>query len=167
MPAPIASLTKALLLSAWVLALSTTHRHRTRRMGRIKGFISGISRGVNSMQLLVLRKAPGVRVQPDCCLRTTGATVYAAGQPVIELHQRQRVRRHRWQSAVLTAIAANLRRLAQSQQVRGGPNAPWEGPMTIICLFKGCHWCDEPEGEGALLCQRCERCGAVRWHATC
>ncbi|WP_416424661.1 PSPA7_2676 family Cys-rich small protein [Pseudomonas sp. App30] len=39
--------------------------------------------------------------------------------------------------------------------------------MSIICLIKGCEWATYPAqqlGSALMTCERCERCGALRYH---
>ncbi|MGC1330508.1 MULTISPECIES: PSPA7_2676 family Cys-rich small protein [unclassified Pseudomonas] len=41
--------------------------------------------------------------------------------------------------------------------------------MSIICLIKGCEWMACPlqlPGMALMTCERCERCGALRYHST-
>jgi len=35
--------------------------------------------------------------------------------------------------------------------------------MTLVCLLRGCHWRTLVSAEAnGLICQQCERCGAMR-----
>ncbi|WP_280634409.1 MULTISPECIES: PSPA7_2676 family Cys-rich small protein [Pseudomonas] len=40
--------------------------------------------------------------------------------------------------------------------------------MSIICLIKGCEWlacAPQTLGSAPMTCERCERCGALRYHS--
>lgn len=46
---------------------------------------------------------------------------------------------------------------------------PAEVTVSIICLIKGCEWMACPlqlPGMALMTCERCERCGALRYHST-
>jgi hypothetical protein len=36
--------------------------------------------------------------------------------------------------------------------------------MSIICFIKGCDWVDCPLQMPLMTCERCERCGTLRYH---
>ena len=48
-----------------------------------------------------------------------------------------------------------------------GGHDPEEDAVSIVCLIKGCDWMVYPPqmlGTALLNCERCERCGALRYH---